>query len=772
MKKHRSAHKWFSFLATASVLTFALSGCGSDGDQGAAGAPGATVGVASAADATALTITVTGVTINSAPVVNFTVTNQNGVAVSGFADTDLRFNIAKLVPGSNGDPSKWQSYLNRVSGGGVLGTQERAGSASAAWGTLVDHKNGTFTYTFKTDITNPTANPCPAPCTDADGNALDISYQAGLTHRVGIQQNNTALPKANATFDFVPAGGAVSTTREIVTTASCNECHNQLAAHGGGMRIETKLCVTCHNPGSWDNTPGNVQTLDFKMMVHKIHEGEELPSVVAGTPYAIGTHDYSDVVFPQDIRNCTKCHDGADAATPQGDNWKNRPNMAACGSCHDNVYFGASPDPLKPYQTVAHPGGVVTDNSECMVCHGPGRIADTALEHTNPVKVAGAKFKFNIIDVTGGTTPSIQFSVTDPTNADAPYDIAAGDAATNPIFKTPSTSRLAIDVGWSTTDFTNNTSGVNPAQPLSIDPVNACDGTPVAGWSCTGPVAGVYTLTKLSALPTGATGTGRVAFEGHPAALDSATPPAYTVRVPVKNTVKDWSIDGSTLAARRTVVDIAKCNQCHDQLSLHGNNRTDEPQVCVMCHNPNDTDANRRPKTAAGILSGATVDGKLEESIDFKHMIHGIHGAAMRDKGVVVYGFGGSANDFSGVRFPGILNDCTTCHTTSSYQLTGIWETPSENGILGSTISTTPTAVDAGTYATQLATPDDDLNITPTAAVCSSCHDGALAQQHMISVGAAAFDATQAVINTTTETCSICHGPGSISDVKTVHGVK
>jgi len=386
--------------------------------------------------------------------------------------------------------------------------------------------------------------------------------------------------------------------------------------------------------------------------------------------------------------------------------------------------------------------------------------------------VAGAKFKFNIIDVTGGTTPSIQFSVTDPTNADAPYDIAAGDAATNPIFKTPSTSRLAIDVGWSTTDFTNNTSGVNPAQPLSIDPVNACDGTPVADWSCTGPVAGVYTLTKLSALPTGATGTGRVAFEGHPAALDSATPPAYTVRVPVKNTVKDWSIDGSTLAARRTVVDIAKCNQCHDQLSLHGNNRTDEPQVCVMCHNPNDTDANRRPKTAAGILSGATVDGKLEESIDFKHMIHGIHGAAMRDKGVVVYGFGGSANDFSGVRFPGILNDCTTCHTTSSYQLTGIWETPSENGILGSTISTTPTAVDAGTYATQLATPDDDLNITPTAAVCSSCHDGALAQQHMISVGAAAFDATQAVINTAIETCSICHGPGSISDVKTVHGVK
>jgi OmcA/MtrC family decaheme c-type cytochrome len=529
-------------------------------------------------------------------------------------------------------------------------------------------------------------------------------------------------------------------------------------------------------------------------MIHKIHYGEELPSVLDpdGDPVTTTTGDYgifgfsgnlasfNDVVFPQDIKNCTKCHDGtvgASNATAQGDNWKTQPNMAACGSCHDNVYFGASPDPLKPYQTVAHPGGVVTDNSECTVCHGPGRLADTALEHTNPARVAGAKFKFNLVSVTGGTTPSIQFSVTDPTNADAPYDIATGDATSNPVFKTPSTSRLAIDIGWSTADFTNNTSGANPAQPISIDPVNACDGTPIADWTCTpnSPSTGVYTLTKSTALPAGAVGTGRVGFEGHPAGVDSATG-LYTVRVPVKNVVKDWSIDGSTLMARRTVVDIAKCNQCHDQLSLHGNNRTDEPQVCVMCHNPNDTDANRRPKTAAGILSGATVDGKPEESIDFKRMIHGIHGAAMREQGIVIYGFGGSANDFSGVRFPGILNDCTTCHTTSSYQLTGIWETPTENGILGSTISTTPTAVDAGTYATGLATPDDDLNITPTAAVCSSCHDGALQAQHMIMNGAV-FAATQTDITNHSllggwETCAICHGPGSVADVKTVHGVK
>jgi len=774
------------------ALALGVAGCtGDKGSSGAAGAPGP--GVAPLATATALTVTVTGASVNSAPVVNFKVTNQDGVAVAGLADANLRFNIAKLVPGSNGAPSHWQNYIYRATGG-VYGNQERFGATGYRWGTLVDHKDGTYTYTFSTNITDPADVLCPSPCTDADGNALDLSYQSGLTHRISIQVTGTTtlpLPKSNAVYDFVPAGGAVTFTRDIVQTAKCNECHNQLSAHGS--RIETKLCVTCHNPGSWvaAGSSGTVtwpkETVDFKVYIHKIHMGDELPSVLAGTPYMIGNHNFSDVAFPQDIRNCTKCHDGtvgAPNATAQGDNWKNQPSKAACSSCHDDLYFGTTPDPLKPYQTVSHitvstAGGAAapadpTDDM-CIQCHGVGQVADVVVKHTNPVKAIAAKFKFNLVSVTGGNTPVIQFSVTDPTNSDAPYNITTDPAFTQ---VASGVSRIALVVGWNqldpvvpttvTADLANTGSGVNPAQPITVFPTPTCGGPssgaePVsADWTCSGPVSGVYTLTKNTALPATAAGTGRVGFEGHPAALNTAPTPAYTVRVPVKSVVKDWSIDGSALKSRRTVVDIARCDKCHDQLSLHGNNRTDEPQICVMCHNPNDTDFNRRP---AGAPTG-TVDNKREESIDFKRMIHGIHGAAMREKGIVVYGFGGTANDFSGLRFPGILNDCTTCHTTTSYQLTGIWETPTENGILGSTID----------HGADLTIPDDDLNITPTAAVCSSCHDGALQAQHM-QLNGAVFSATQADITGHTtaggyETCAICHGPGTIADVKVVHGVK
>ncbi len=823
MKKNRFAFRGFSLLVVASALTVTLAGCsGDDGSPGAAGAPGP--GVASVATATALTINITGVTISSPPVVNFTVTNQDGVAVSGFADTDLRFNIAKLVPGSNGAPSKWQNYLNRVSGGGVLGTQERL-STGYAWGTLVDHKDGTFTYTFKTDITNPAANPCPAPCTDADGNALDISYQGGLTHRIGIQQNNTALPKANATYDFVPGGGGVSISREIVQTAKCNECHNKLGAHGGGMRIETKLCVTCHNPGSWVAGTPNIP-VDFKVMIHKIHRGEDLPSVKAGTPYKIGSDDFSTVVFPYssvalgDTRACTKCHDGA--VTAQGDNWKNQPSKAACSSCHDDVYFGSSPNPAKPYETVSHiaqaalKGATVppdpTDDM-CISCHVTGGFAGSIEEsHAFPVllKAAGTKYQFNVLTVTNtaqGLSPVITFSVTNPTNSNAKYNIKTDT--------TLSAGSISLLVGWNNTDENNTGSTSNPGQPITVGLTGSSAANAVDNGDLTYTVdlatATLGTGVTNRVIPVSITGSGRVAIYGR-AAVDVDNNGTVD-RVRVKAAFKDFAITDPTPVARRKVVDIAKCDKCHDQLSLHGDSRTDEPGLCVVCHNPSATDINRRPKIAAGADAGfpdasKSKDGKREEPIDFKRLIHGVHAAAATDytgaaaygfrtKGLVVWGYPGAdtstctgpaytcQNDFSNVRFPGILNDCMTCHTTKTvnnttygtYELVGTWEVPTVSGVLGSSILTVPSLPSlvpgAPTFSAQLADQTDDLNITPTAGVCSACHDGDVAKSHM-QLNGALFAATQAVINTgaTLEACAICHGPGRIADVKVIHGVK
>ena len=759
--KNRSSYQWIELVAV-SLLALALAGCNGGGSGGGAGpaVPHPSGGV----DATALNITITGVTINSPAVVAFTVTNQAGAPMTNLAAADLRFNIAKLMPGSDGVPSTWQNYINRAVGGAVQGSQERS-AAGYAFGTLANQGNGSYIYTFATDIKNPPPNACPAPCTDAEGKALDISYQPGLTHRVTIQQANSAYPHASGVYDFVPAGGSVTTTRDIVATATCDTCHNELTAHG--TRVDARLCVTCHNPGSWvAGTPNT--TVDFKVMIHRIHynnSGAALPSVIAGTPYKIGSSDFSDVVFPQDVRNCTRCHDGtpgAANATARGDNWKTQPNVGACGSCHDDVYFGAKPDPAKPYQKVAHPGGVVTDSSTCVLCHAAGRYTDNkdiVVAHNFParLKAATAAFQYNIINVaptTAGSKPVVTFSVTDPTNANKPYDIKADKA-----FTAGANSTLTVKLGWSTSDFGNDGSGQSYGQPVSINLLN--NAAVVAGTT-----AGTYTVTSGVAIPAAQTGTLRVMMDGHPAG-DVTTAGSLTDRLPVKSVFKDFPITGSVVA-RRLVVDIAKCDVCHDVLSLHGNNRSEEHGVCVVCHNPNATDAGLRPTNAAGVLTGG-VDGKLEESIDFKTMIHGIHAGqadkgGFRTKGIAIYGFGGSVNDFSKVVFPGKLNDCAACHAGTSYQLTGIWDAPTAKGILGNTISTAASPTDS----------TDNLRITPIAAVCSSCHDNAVAKLHMQDAfNAGNFSATQAQINAgPPEACSFCHGAGRALDVKVVHGVK
>ncbi len=375
-----------------------------------------------------------------------------------------------------------------------------------------------------------------------------------------------------------------------------------------------------------------------------------------------------------------------------------------------------------------------------------GDLVRTADIHAIPALAASEDFVFNIEAVrnvvAGGAPLEIDYSVTRPDGSF--YDLD-NDAE----FTTcgDGTSRLAVDVGWTTDDFTNAGAGTSNAAPISINALGSVagcgDGSDTDG-------DGIYTVVAPIGLPAGLSGSIAVALEGHPGAdLDGdGVIGGRNDRVAVTNAIEYFGIDGAAATPRRNAVLIEKCDDCHKQLSLHGNNRTDKPEVCAVCHNPNATDIGQR------VAGTACVDelGADDQTIDLKNMIHGIHAGT-----VGVCGFRNSAHPYFDVVYPGRLNNCEGCHVAGSYY-------PVEPGeILGTTVD-----------ANDPSTPTDDVVVSPNTSVCSTCHTSTLAAEHMKQNGgdfAATKAADSTLISSGVETCALCHGPGRSADVAVVHGV-
>lgn len=546
---------------------------------------------------------ITGVTIPEStrkPVISFTLTDNNGNGLDPTKLSRLRFTIAALIMDPNTGLTRYSNYiLTKVTSPITGSTANQPAVDSGGTFTIIDEDTGKAQYTF--------------------GTALPADYNRSLPHTVGAESRRVYQEvnyDDNDTFDFVPAGGALPFKREVVNIDNCNECHGLLKVHGG-IRREYKYCRLCHTDQNVDPDTGN--NLDFKIMIHKIHRGEDLPSVKAEKPYKIigfqqSVHDFSDVVFPQAIRNCTKCHRNAD----QADNYKNRPSIEACGACHDDLNFATGEK---------HPGGVRT-NEQCTFCHEPdGDEFDLSVAgaHTIPEKSKQlTKLEFEIVSVSNakpGQKPTVVFKINRGYRS-----LSAADL-----------NSLRLTIGGPTTEYSW---WVREA---------------VTGQNSSGPDAqGNITYTFSNALPSNASGTYAVGIEGR----KSVTLNGQEVFETGDNVVKYVAITDSRPNPRRIVVSTTACNvACHDRLEAHGR-RANDTEYCVICHNPDQTDESERP-----------ADKMPPEFLHFKILIHRLHtGRDLAQKPFIIYDKG-EPREFSDVLFPGDRRRCNTCHAGKSYLL-------------------------------------------------------------------------------------------------------
>ncbi len=706
--------------------------------------------------------------VNGKLSVTFNVADSQGRAFVGI--NSVRFTLAKLIPGSNGDVSHWQSYINRVKDEREAFPESSVAvqAANEGDGELVDNQNGTYQYTFANDVLN-ASNPLTSE---------PILWEENLTHRIAIEvRSSDNNPPQNAHIDFVPSGAEVSMTRDIVAIESCNQCHTQLAFHGGN-RIDTPYCVTCHNEGSSEPISG--ESLDFKAMIHKIHRGANLPGIKAqgdGAKYSIfgfrnTEHVYAEnnsgqvsgVHFPQDIRQCTNCHVGeqgsvelVDSATPittDGDNWQNYPTLEACSSCHDDIAFNENMLAAKP-NMVKHEAAFPASNTDCSTCHGVGQSAEVTQFHTKPImagKLAAQMVRFSSKSASlgQGILPSVDVTIHISKN-----DMPISDLSQiTPYLWTNPYVLINWDDGTGYQAAYDPFGNIAPSDnQLHLDECVATDvvGDFICNWS-------TATLNNGQALDTG---TIAVTFADASVCIDASSRELTTCpltgagieRLPAMVEKQFYDVNSMSLTttyAEKVAADLQSCNTCHGDLAVHmeatnTHAATDFAQ-CTSCHNA----------TRVSYYTGRPGDLKFQ--------VHKLHANnAFADGG-------------HGAHYPSPISECGQCHTDEQVDLPLMQN-------------------DRPSFTTTTGIFDNRVYTSPMTVVCSSCHlrvspgllnaegelittgegepvldnDGVPYEisvdekeliKHMIVIGNATFGASTASEAQNSETCADCHAAG------------
>jgi OmcA/MtrC family decaheme c-type cytochrome len=798
---------------------------GGDGGTNPAGVIDYGVMTPAEIEAANMTAVLTGLTIpaDGRPVANLKVTERHGSGVKGLSATaaSWRFAMIKLTQGVNGSANdSWVSYM-------AANDHSTASTENAAGTALTDNGDGTYVYQF-------------AKAINAGVAAAGTVYEPSKVHRFILLLSASGNPFSpiNLVKDFVPATDAdVTGQNEKVDQAACLECHTQFRAIAGetgefgagqfhgGVRFDVRTCAACHNDqkrfaatgtaidspsvaanGTWTGNMivlNNEAFVNFPVFIHKIHMGEDLK--MTGGTYTGFAKPY-EVTYPQDVRNCVKCHR---SPAPLADNWKSQPSRRACNACHDNISF-VSP---APNGRTLHTGGAVADDN-CLICHAVGGTAKdipsahltvsdpnphniyvdqtaTGTSNTNAAFVAaagavppGAKvITYEVSSVSlAGSNPQIVFRLmmADPT-ANPPV------AAAPVIFQTfggSVTELIPNLVGSPSAYFVYAVPQDNITAPADFNVSasgyirNIWNGSATgagAGTLSAPDASGYYTL-KLTGvtIPSSAKmltgGIGYTYSLGSAPTFNNNTQPLTQINLPAYPYTPNasgfsgkgglivpapdvWKV-ATGFTARRTVVANAKCAGCHVALGVgpdfHAGQRNDAPS-CNFCHRPNQTS------------SGWSANQK-----DF---IHGIHGA---EKRTVRFNWHApsATKGYYQVTYPAVLNRCEMCHLPGTYDFSLASTTSALPNMLYSTVgqgrynsnpATNPTgyfSIAPSTYVTSNNTVDYGYGFS-TSNVSATLPDGISGTQ-----GATSCTPAAPCICSATNPCSVdVSGPYTVNNV-------
>ncbi|MEK6655757.1 MAG: cytochrome c3 family protein [Thermodesulfobacteriota bacterium] len=426
--------------------------------------------------------------------------------------------------------------------------------------------------------------------------------------------------------------------------------------------------------------------------------------------------DYTSVVFPADVKNCTACH--------TDDRWMTKPSRLACGACHDNIWFGAVA--AAPATAELHLGGSFADDLACAFCHNESvgdkkqvslahKIDPPALQHTVSVSVSNPA---NGTHFVAGETPTATITVKDAAgNTINPSDISVANGWRRAYLYVSGPRALTVPV--------LTKAATDHATPQPYDIVTGLP-TYYADNDFRKNAGGTYDDPRFASTATAIT------YQlDDVAGLKAGTYSAWVETMPASG-MGGWALINFQVGTATAEKKIAtNCTTCHADTRMHAAYFAVQfnPDICKNCH-----DYRRQFVPDAGKEKDWTARNAGFGAAPLARRVHGVHFGRYLDKPKEVH----STYDFSEVIFPQDVRNCSKCHSekdaTGNELLSGTWKTK------------------------------------PSRLACLACHDsdGAIAHGTLMTTDPTPADPWS---GDEVESCNACHGAGREFSPDKVHNI-
>lgn len=245
-----------------------------------------------------------------------------------------------------------------------------------------DHsRSGSTTYIYN-DLrlhTNDPASDDPRATRTADSIVYQLEAITNLTagtYTVFVQARETAV--TDVKFINFQVGTA---TPEPMVATSCTDCHGDTKMHGS-YPFNPDICKNCHDyehqltgKTGWLDSNWGFGAAPLARRVHGVHFGNylEKPEEISGEQAA--EEDFAHIIFPMDVRNCTKCHS-------ESSTWTQKPNRLACLACHDSDAAIVHAMNIMTYDPTPADPWSGDEWETCTVCHGEDAVYSPRVVHS------------------------------------------------------------------------------------------------------------------------------------------------------------------------------------------------------------------------------------------------------------------------------------------------------------------------------------------------------------------------------------------------------